>query len=110
MLWYATTFAILFPILCIDWGVALTLHNAFVDRFEIGPAGPFTRKSAALIAVVCLVLFIPIVGAWLVLAVWWIGIAVAFGVDFWEAKALAGMIWVLTFLTQLVLFLALHGK
>jgi hypothetical protein len=105
-----TTFAILFPLIFLAWGVALTLYNAFIGGFEIGPIKPFARKSAVLVAIVCAVLVVPRVGGWLVLAVWWIGIAVAFGMDFWEAKVLAFMIWTLTFVTWLVLFVALHGR
>jgi hypothetical protein len=105
---YVIAYAILFPIVFVIWVVALTLYNMVIGGFEIGAVGPFAGKSAVLVAIVSLILFLPF-GQWIALGVWWIGIAVAFGVEFWEAKVLAVILWALTFVTFLGLRAGLSG-
>lgn len=104
---YAILFAILYPIIAVIFAVAVVLYASFIGGVEFGVLGPFLLKSAALIAVVTLVMFIPY-GGFLTLAVWWGGFVLLFGMEFWEAKVIVAIIWGLTFVTRMALLAVLQ--
>jgi hypothetical protein len=105
---YVLAFVIVYPILAVIFGVAVFLYASFIGGVDFGALGQFIIKAAALVAVVTLVLFVPAVGGWIALGVWWAGFVLLFGMEFWEAKVIVIIIWALTFLVRLGLVAALR--
>ncbi len=102
---YVLAFAIFYVFYAVIWVVSLVLYNMVMGGFDFGALTHFALKSAALIAVVSAVVLLPF-GGWLALAVWWFGVVLLFGMEFWEAKVLVLMIWVLSVLVRIGLFAA----
>ena len=99
-------FGVLFAVFAVIWVVSLVLYSLLVGGIDFGSLGIFSLKSAGLVAVVVVVMFIPF-GGWLALAVWWVGAVLVCGMEFWEAKVLVLIVWALSFLLRLALFTAL---
>src|SRR5262245_25996722 len=85
------------------WVLALIMYNIVLGGIDFGPLELFAVKSVGLIAVANTFALVPFCGGWMALAVWWIGIVWLFKMEYWEAKVLVLIIWVLNFISRLAI-------
>jgi hypothetical protein len=97
---YALGFVILYVIVAVIFMVATIVYSFLIGPLDFGALWPFLAKAALLIGIVAAVLLLPY-GGWLALPIWWVGVMLIFGVDFWQARILVAIVWVLTFLVRL---------
>jgi hypothetical protein len=106
----ALLFVILLPISAIILAVSMSLTSKAMGGVEFGPVHVVLLKGAVLILLVDLIALIPNVGIWLTLPVWWFGLMILFRIDFWEARTLVVINWVLNLIVRLLLAnLLSHG-
>jgi len=106
----ALLFIILFPISALILAVSMSLTSKAMGGVEFGPVHIVLLKGAGLILLVNLIALIPNVGIWLTLPVWWFGLMILFGIDFWEARTLVVINWILNVIMKFVLInLLSHG-
>jgi hypothetical protein len=105
---YAPGFAILYVIVAVIFVIATIAYSSLIEPLDFGSLLPFVGKAAVLVGIVSGVLLIPY-GGWFALIVWWVGVMIVFRVDFWSARILVAIIWVLTFLVRLAVFVTLYS-
>jgi hypothetical protein len=106
---YLRLFDILMLASTIIWVAALIIYSTLIGGIDFGPLHVFAVKSAILLFVANSVGTLPC-GGWAALGVWWIGIVLLFGMEWWEAKVLVLIIWVLNFGTGMLIFFALFHR
>jgi hypothetical protein len=106
---YAVGFAILYVIVAIIFVAATVAYSALIGSLDFGAFWPFVGKAALLVGIAAAVMLLPY-GGWIVLVVWWVGVVLVFRVDFWQARILVVIIWALSFLVRLALFLTLYSS
>lgn len=91
----ALVYLIGFVFMAVLWAATVLVYNLVIGDFEFGTLGPFFVKSLILVAIVSLTFFIPSVRLAIMAAlfIWWGGVVVLFGMDFWEAKMLVLIAW-----------------
>src|SRR5262249_44599151 len=92
------------------------LSSMIAGGINFGEVHTAIPKAAILIIVVDLVCLLPFpIGVILAFPIWLLGVKAAFDLDFWEARFLVAINWMLNFIfrwAMMALFLAmiLHGK
>src|SRR5438552_18654171 len=99
---YLLVLAILLPISTVILIASMLLTSKFMGGVEFGTVGAVVAKGALLILLVDGITLIPY-GIWLALPVWWVGLMVLFGIDFWEARTLVFINWILNLLARLLI-------
>lgn len=103
---YLILFAILLPISTAILIVSMLLTSKFMGGVEFGTVGAVVAKGALLILLVDGITLIPY-GLWLSLPLWWVGLMVLFGLDFWEARTLVFINWALNAVAKLLILTCL---
>jgi hypothetical protein len=103
---YVIAFVTLFVAYSVIWIASLVVYSMLIGGIDFGVLWQFALKSAALVAVVSLLVLIPF-GGWLALAAWWFGAVFLFDMEFWEAKVLVLIVWALSFAIRFAVFAAM---
>jgi hypothetical protein len=99
---YVVAFAIGLPISIIILIGSMLLTSKFMGGVEFGTLGEVVVRGGILLIVINLVCLIPY-GIWLALPVWWFGLMILFRIDFWEARTLVVINWLLNLVVNLLL-------
>ena len=87
--------------------ISMILTSAFMGGVEFGAVHVVLLKAIPVFVAVNLVALLPY-GFFLTLPVWWAGLMIVFRLDFWEARTLVVVNWVLNILVHLLLFTLLR--
>ena len=102
--------AIILPVSIVILVISMFIASALLGGIDFGQAHVAIPKAGALLFVVNLLSMIPIVGAFLALPVWFLGLMGLFGSDFVEARILVAINWCLnTLFKYFVLAAILSG-
>jgi hypothetical protein len=104
-----TLFILTFAASIVILVVSMMLTSSALGGVEFGQVHVVIFKGAVLLLAVNGIGLLPY-GVWLSLPVWWLGLMVLFHIDFWEARTLVVINWVLNGITFLLLRLALGGQ
>lgn len=88
--------------------VSMMLTSSAMGGVDFGQAHVVVAKGAALLLAVNCMTLLPY-GVWLCLPVWWFGLMLLFHIDFWEARTLVVINWVLNGIAFFLIRLALGG-
>jgi hypothetical protein len=99
----ALLFGIMLPLSALILAVSMSLTSSFMGGVEFGPAHIVLLKGAGLILLVDAIAMLPQAGIWLTLPVWWFGLMILFRIDFWEARTLVVINWVLNVFVRFLL-------
>jgi hypothetical protein len=102
---FLQAFAILFAAGMVILVVSMIGTRKAMGGSEFGSLFQALLKGGGLVFVNSLISLIPDVGIWLTLPVWWIGFMILFRIDFWEARILV----IINFVLNLVFKLFLLG-
>ena len=86
---------ILMVVSTVIWILALVIYNLIFGGIDFGHLDVFAVKSVVVLFVACSFGLFPWVGGWLQIGIWWIGIVVVLGMEWWEARILVAIIWIL---------------
>lgn len=111
---YGIGIAVMLPFSIVILIVSMLATSALGGGTDFGALHTAILKIVCLLIAVNLVTLLPF-GVILVFPVWLFGLMYLFGLDFWEARILIAINWVLnslikTFVLAMVLTLLLHGK
>jgi len=99
----AVAFAVLFAFSTAVWVVALFVYSGLIGGLDFGRLHLFVLKSAGLLLAVNLITLIPY-GGYFTIVVWWLGLMLVLKLDFWEARNLVIILWLLNLLAWVMLF------
>lgn len=82
--------------------VSMMITSNLMRGVEFGAVHIVIGKAAALLILVIAVSFIPppLLGTILTLPVWWFGLMIAYRIDFWEARTLVVVNWLLNMIVR----------
>jgi hypothetical protein len=98
-------FLILFAISIAILVGSMALTSSAMGGIDFGQVHTVLLKGAGLLLVVNGLELLPY-GIWLTLPVWWFGLMLLFGIDFWEARTLVVINWVLNLIAYFMIVTA----
>jgi hypothetical protein len=102
---FGVFFLIMLPISAVILIVSMVASSAIAGGIEFGEVHVVVPKAIALLVVVNLVSVLPF-GFFLALPIWIVGLMALFKLDFWEARILFAVNWVLNTVVRLFLLAA----
>jgi len=107
---FAIGMAIILPVSIVILVISMFITSALLGGIDFGQAHIAIPKAGALLFVVNLLSMIPMIGPFLALPVWFLGLMGLFGLDFVEARTLVAINWSLnTIFKYFVLAAILSG-
>jgi len=107
---YSIYMLVMLPVSTVIFFVAMILANLLVGAVEIGELHVAVVKSFGLLFLVNAVSLVPYVGRYLTPLVWIPGLMLLFHLDGWETFMVMAFNWVLNFLINLFLLVALSDS
>jgi hypothetical protein len=98
-------FLILFAISIVILVGSMALASSVMGGIDFGQVHVVVLKGIGLLLAVNGLTLLPY-GIWLTLPVWWFGLMLLFGIDFWEARTLVVINWVLNLIAYFLIVTA----
>jgi hypothetical protein len=93
----AVVFLVSLPFSIVIFFIAMYISSVMLGAMEIGDLRVSIPKAILLIALINMVSLVPIMGGYLALPVWVVGLMVLFRLDLWECRMLLFINWILNF-------------
>lgn len=107
LLAFVVGMAIILPVSVVILVISMFISSALLGGVDFGEAHVAIPKAGALLFVVNLLSMIPLIGPFLALPVWFLGLMGLFGLDFVETRILVAVNWILNTLFKYFILAAI---